>query len=163
MDAEYLYALATNTIAVWNAHVAAMEMKKAQAAFTRVQENASVPAQAPTAQSQVQATAQAQPKKPEVAYAFYDQRFYGPMGCAISPEAAIACAKKCLAKLSKEKNLVCKKKASENLFDEILNGRANADNTKNLWLTPLPLVHPDNPDSDKDTDVLFVMVYRNVY
>lgn len=102
-------------------------------------------------------------KKPEVAYAFYDQRFYGPMGCAISPEAAIACAKKCLAKLSKEKNLVCKKKASENLFNEILNGRANADNTKNLWLTPLPLVHPDNPDSDKDTDVLFVMVYRNVY
>lgn len=28
VDAEYLYALATNTIAVWNAHVAAMEMKR---------------------------------------------------------------------------------------------------------------------------------------
>lgn len=163
VDAEYLYALATNTIAVWNAHVAAIEMKKAQAAFTQVQQNASVPAQAPSVQAPVQAPAQETPKKPEVAYAFYDQRFYGPMGCAISPEAAIACAKKCLAKLSKEKNLVCKKKASENLFDEILNGRANADNTKNLWLTPLPLVHPDNPDSNEDTDVLFVMVYRNVY
>lgn len=163
VDAEYLYALAVNTIAMWNAHVAALEMKKMQMTFAPTPQNQPAPAQVsmpPVAETTPKNT---EPEKPKVAYAFYDKCFYGPMGCAITPETAILCAKKCLARLSKAKGVVPLDKALENLFDEILNGRANADNTKNMWLTPLPLFAKESPKSGDSDDVLFVMVYRNVY
>lgn len=83
------------------------------------------------------------------------------MGCAISPDAAVACAKKCLKRLQNAKGLYCSKRDSDNLFDEILNGRRDADKTKNLWLTPLSFSPKDKPG--ESADVLFVMVYRNVY
>lgn len=172
VDAEYLYAFAVNTIAAWNAHQSARILSR-MSVLPAAQKNEapaaekpqSVPAPTPTpAQTPAQAPAPDVPAKPACVWAFYDQKFYGPMGCATNPHAAVTCAKECLRNLQNEHNLRCKKDALDTLYNEILNGKPGSENTQNMWLTPLPLFKPENPENGgQGDDILFVMVFRNVH
>lgn len=176
VDGEYLYALAVNTIAEWNAQqnfrmMARAQMSRSSAQPEAPQTNAaaSAPAPAPAQTAPAAAAANAPapaPKavKPACVWAFYDRKFYGPMGCSTNADKAVVCAKRCLNKLQKEKNLRCKKEALDLLCNEILNGKTGAENVQNMWLTPLPLFFSENPTTDvQGDDTLFVMVFHSVF
>lgn len=159
VDGEYLYAFAINTIAAWNAHQVARITSKAAYAAKPQQEQP-----APAVQSNHQANAEPQPAaKPACVWAFYDRKYFGPMGCATTPEDAVRCAKFCLKKLQKERNLCSRKSELEKLYNELLNGKEGADNTANMWLTPLPLFLTNNSaNPEQSDDELFVMVFHSV-
>lgn len=173
VDAEYLYAFAVNTIAAWNAHQSARILshmsilpaaqKNETPAAEKVQ---STPAPTPVLpQTPAQAPAPNVPAKPSCVWAFYDQKFYGPMGCATNPNAAVTCATRCLNKLKKERNLHWDENACNKMHNEILNGKPGGENAlQNMWLTPLPLFLAENPENGgQGDDILFVMVFRSVF
>ena len=55
------------------------------------------------------------------------------------------------------------KEALEKLYNELLNGKEGADNTANMWLTPLPLFLTNNSaNPEQSDDELFVMVFHSV-
>lgn len=167
IDAEYLYTFAVSTMAAWNAQQVARAMNKMQNC-SKTDQPQPAPEQAPQPQSNTPAPVQnSAPQqsaaKPTCVWAFYDRNFYGPMGCATSPEAAVICAKCCLSKLNKERGLRCRKGDLDTLYNELLNGKPGVDNTANMWLTPLALYAGNNtPNPEQSDDVLFVMVFHNV-
>lgn len=164
VDGEYLYAFAVNTIAEWNAQQVVRAMNKVPYAPKAPSEHEAQPAAAENQAHMAQQQAvNAKAEKPACVWAFYDRKFFGPMGCAITPEDAVTCANRCLSKLQKERNLRCRKSELEKLYNELLNGKEGADNTANMWLTPLPLFLTNNSaNPEQSDDELFVMVFHSV-
>lgn len=176
VDAEYLYAFAVNTIAAWNAQQTFRMMSHIQAPYASAQPeapqpSAAAPAPAPAQTAPAAAAANAPapaPKKykPACVWAFYDQKFIGPMACAVTTEKAVTCAERCLKKLKNftGKELHWNKEAENMLYNEIRNGKPGDENKPNTWLTPLPLFFDENPAAGTQSDdVLFVMVFRSVF
>lgn len=158
IDSDYLYAFAVNTIAVWNAH----QMSRTLVNAGRAPKDTTAHEKAPSAQS-ASPVQQPQAAKPACVWAFYDRKFYGPMACAVTPNNAVVCAKRCLNKLQKEHNLRCKKDAADRFFNEILNGKIDAENKANMWLTPLPLFLEESGNPEQGDNTLYVMVYHSVF
>lgn len=196
VDGEYLYALAVNTIAEWNAQqnfrmMARAQMSRSSAQPEAPQTNAAAPAPAPapaqTAPAAAAANAPApapaphKPVRPKCVWAFYDQKFIGPMGCAVDVDRAVLCAQRCLLRLTNftekkfQKKLHWSKEAENALYNEIRkssliaakdkqNSKLDDEEKQNMWLTPLPLFYDENPTTNKQADdILFVMVFHSVF
>lgn len=202
VDGEYLYAFAVNTIAAWYAQQTYRVMAHTLAPNPSVQQtSAAAPAPAPApaqtapaaaaANAPAPAPAPRKPVKPKCVWAFYDQKFMGPMGCAADVDRAVLCAQRCLLRLADftekkfQKKLHWSKEAENTLYNEIRksslvaakdkqnstpgakdkqNSKPDAEDKQNMWLTPLPLFYDENPATNKQADdILFVMVFHSVF
>lgn len=163
VDGEYLYAFAEAVVAEWNAHVAAREVAKAMSALGTSPQQAPAAPAAPAAPVQAPmpaapAPAPVQAEKPKRVYVFYDDTFYGPMACALSPKTAIAYLKKCLKKMQDEHQLSCHKEDLDRTSNQILNDETPG----NRHLTPgISLFGKGSTNPSGDAHI-FVMVVDSV-
>lgn len=157
VDGEYLYAFAEAVVAEWNAHVAAREVTKAMSALgANVQQAPAAPVQAPMPAAPAPVPVQAE--KPKRVYVFYDDTFYGPMACALSPKTAIAYLKKCLKKMQDEQQLSCRKEDLDRTANQILNDEAPG----NRHITPGIALYGKGSTNPAGDAQLFVMVVDSV-